>query len=58
MSDKFSIAQSKLDFGDKFPYNNKKSIDWAERACKGVLADLTDRKGIRQELQQLDEGIR
>ena len=55
--DAMSKAESKLTFGDRFPYDapddwwaddseNTKTpppSDWAHRAARGVLADLTDR---------------
>lgn len=32
--------------------------DWAHIAARGILYDLTDRRGIKQELQQVDEDVR
>lgn len=32
--------------------------DWAHAAARGVLADLTDRRGIKQELDGIDEDVR
>lgn len=38
--------------------NPTAAIDWAHAAARGVLANLLDRRGIGNELEQLDEGIR
>lgn len=32
--------------------------DWAHAAARGILADLGDRRGIKHELDALDEDIR
>jgi hypothetical protein len=48
------IAEIRLNQGDKNPYHGKAATDWAERAALGVLADLLDRRGIKQELRQIE----
>ena len=32
--------------------------DWAHAAARGILADLTDRRGIKRELEGVDEEVR
>ena len=32
--------------------------DWAHAAARGVLANLSDRRGIKQELNSVDEDVR
>jgi hypothetical protein len=32
--------------------------DWAHAAARGVLADITDRRGVRQALDDVDHEIR
>jgi hypothetical protein len=59
-------AECELKNGDQYPYDiygasecpEKTSRDWAERAARGVLSDLSDRKGIKWELQKVDIDIR
>lgn len=66
-----SNAQNRLEYGAKFPYDAPDSwnqnypnvtalpaTDWAHQAARGVLADLCDRHGIRQELDGLGEDVR
>lgn len=66
------IAQHTLDRGAKYPYDAPDSwwegdgdervappaVDWAHAAARGVLADLNDRKGIKQGFYEIDEKIR
>lgn len=33
-------------------------VDWAHAAARGVVADLTDRRGIKREFGDLDEDVR
>lgn len=47
-------AKHRLEHGAQFPYHGKPPTDWAERAALGVLADLGDRRGIKQELNQIE----
>jgi hypothetical protein len=63
-------AQSALERGDKFPYDGgadfwhdrnaapPPATDWAHRAARGVLADLSDRQGIKHELYNVDYSVR
>jgi hypothetical protein len=56
-------ALMQLKHGAAFPYdgdsdNPTQAMDWAHAAARGVLANLLDRSGIGNELEQLDEGIR
>ena len=67
MSDaKFSLKQ-----GANYPYDASdswwrssthrkppKATDWAHAAARGVLADLTDRRGIKQEFGNVGEEVR
>lgn len=62
-------AQRALARGADFPYDGGEAfwhrsespppaIDWAHRAARGVLADLTDRRGIKHELDDIDYDVR
>lgn len=63
-------AKQLLSFGDKFPYDAPDiwreqskpepipAEDWAHRAARGVLADLTDRRGIKNGFDDVDEDVR
>lgn len=62
-------AQLALERGDKFPYDGGEAFwqqsdvppppsDWAHRAARGVLADLTDRRGVKRELENVDYDVR
>ncbi len=62
-----SNAQITLKFSDDYPYEidedatpkaDLKPTDWAHRAARGVLSDLSDRRGIKWELQKVDMDIR
>lgn len=56
-----SRANSTLKSGEEFPYDGDEagpSKDWAQYAARGVLADLTDRRGIRHAFDEIDEDIR
>lgn len=48
-------ADNRLAHGEKFPYHNKPPKDWAERAALGVLADLLDRRGIKNALWDCED---
>lgn len=64
------IAKHQLEHGAEFPYdatdewwggdgkNPPPAKDWAHAAARGVLADLNDRKGIKRELEEVDEEVR
>ena len=63
-------AVRSLKMGERFPFDaddkwwrgdgEKPPIaaDWAHSAARGVLADLTDRKGIKYGFDNLDEDVR
>ncbi|HGY9634365.1 hypothetical protein ACLPJG_26655 [Pseudomonas aeruginosa] len=60
-------AKSKLEMGEKFPYDDfpdddsampSPAVDWAHAAARGVLADLEGRRGVGQELEQVDDETR
>lgn len=34
------------------------ATDWAHAAARGILADLGDRRGVKQELEQVDHDVR
>lgn len=51
-------AKWTLNFGQEFPYHGRSAEDTAERAALGVLADLCDRKGIKHQLDDIDDDIR
>jgi hypothetical protein len=65
-------AKHRLEMGEQFPYDGGEgfwedengtakappSEDWIHRAARGVLADLTDRRGIKHELEQVDHDVR
>ena len=51
-------AEFALDMGSKFPFNGRPATDWAESAAQGILADLCDRRGIRQALEDIDTETR
>ncbi len=39
-------------------YDGKKAKDWAHDAAHKIIEDLLDRRGIKNELRQVDEEIR
>ena len=58
-----------LESGNTYPYDAsdlwrdsedipEKPIDWAHSAARGILNNLSDRRGIKQELSVLDEDTR
>ena len=63
-------AQRALAHGADFPYDGGEefwtkidvppppAVDWAHRAARGVLADLTDRQGVKHELSAVDYDVR
>ncbi len=65
-----SNAKNRLEHGAEFPYdapdkwwngdgkNPPQAKDWAHAAARGVLADLSDRRGIKGELEMIDEDVR
>jgi hypothetical protein len=61
----FMSAKGSLIRGDSCPYDGDEdgvvpagTRDWAYRAARGVLADLSDRSGIDNELSAIDEDTR
>ena len=65
-----SDAQTRLEQGARFPYDAPDkwwhssgsepppSANWAHYAARGILADLTDRRGIKQGFDDIDEDVR
>jgi hypothetical protein len=66
-----STPDISLKHGDRFPYDvpdswedgeNGETLfpaqDWAHRAARGVIADLSDRRDIKRGFEQVDEEIR
>lgn len=57
-------AKSNLRFGAEHPYdadedgNFEPPKDWAHAAARGVLADLCGRRGVKSELEQVDDETR
>ena len=60
-------AQISLKFSDDYPYEidedtnpgaDLKPTDWAHRGARGVLSDLSDRRGIKWELEKVDMDTR
>ena len=47
-----------LEKGAEYPYHGKPPTDWAEAAALGILYDLSDRGGIKHELDGVDDEIR
>ena len=46
------------EWGDSIGIDPPPATDWAHAAARGVLADLSDRRGIRHELDNFDEDVR
>lgn len=51
-------AQWTLDHGNEFPFHGKPAADKYEKAVLGILADLTDRRGVKHELRGCDDDIK
>lgn len=57
-------AKKKIEIGNKYPYDMSsrgtapEASDWAVIAARGVLADLSDRRGIKWALDDIDLPIR
>jgi len=52
-------AEFWLGHGTKYPYaNGFMPSDWAERAALAIAADLCDRRGIKWEMEKVDEEVR
>jgi hypothetical protein len=64
------IAKHRLEHGANYPYDAGADYwedrattppparDWAHAAARGVLADLSDRRGIKWELEKVDHDVR
>ena len=44
--------------GVEYPYHGQKPKDWAETAALGILWDLSDRGGIKHELEEVDDEVK
>jgi len=45
--------------GQKYPYDrDRPNEDFAHVAARGIFADLTDRRGIKIELNRCDDDVR
>ncbi len=59
-------AQDHIDLGAKFPYDRdlgrdapaRPAVDWAEAAARGIMANLGDRRGIDDALDDVDPDVR
>lgn len=64
-------AKTRLESADKYPFDTPDewwhragspeapiSQDWAHRAARGILHELGARKGVGNELEEVDEDIR
>jgi hypothetical protein len=51
-------AEQTLAHGLKHPYDDREATDAAHRAALGVLADLTGRGGVGDELDSVDDDTR
>lgn len=49
-----------LEHSEAYPYDDRQGGDWAVRAARGILANLCDRRGIKQALrdEDIDDGIK
>ena len=47
-------AQQTYELGQRYPYDNKESGDWADKAARGIIADLCDRRSIKSGFQGVD----
>lgn len=53
------MAMHSLELGNAYPYDeDRPCVDWAHSAARGVLADLSDRSGIKWELANVDDEVR
>lgn len=56
--DKMTNAKFSIKIGQYYPYNNRPPKDKYEVAALGILADLNDRRGIKQEFANVDAPVR
>ena len=67
----FNEAKHSIELGSTYPYDAPDSwwqsdetripppaTDYAHKAARGILANLTDRRGIKQEFNNIDEDVR
>lgn len=47
-----------IEHGLEFPYVKVENPDAAQKTALGILADLTDRRGIRHELDAIDDDVK
>jgi len=49
----------KIQHGQQYPYDGERpNEDFAHIAARGIFADLTDRRGIKSELNRCDDDVR
>lgn len=58
-----SYAKIYYDSGQKYPYDRDDDGaapegDWAVKAARGVINDLSDRRDIKRGFEQVDEEVR
>ncbi len=54
-----TVAARCVDLGSEYPYDGRRpERDWAHKAARGILYDLTDRGGIKHELREIDPDTR
>jgi hypothetical protein len=58
--DRIGSAKRTLNRSAQYPYDGQQTPvkDWAHAAARGVLADLSDRRGIKWELDKVDQDVR
>jgi hypothetical protein len=51
-------AKFRLELGCEYPYDGRHPKDREHAIALGILCDLTDRKGVKWELQKVDDDVR
>lgn len=63
-------ARHSIEMGERFPYDGGEAFwndrrptpppakDWAHKAARGVLANLSDRAGIKHAVEDVDHEVR
>jgi hypothetical protein len=51
-------AKRALEHGIQYPYDDRQPVDAAHRAALGILAELTGRGGIGDQLDCLDDDLK
>lgn len=46
------------ELGQRYPYDDSNEGDWAAKAARGVIADLTDRRNIKHGFDDVDPDVR